>query len=293
MMDRRAFLTAAAGLLPATGATPAGARPGGRVERFDAPQPSGILPRPVDVWLPPGYDDGAARHPVLYMHDGQNLFEPGRAFGGQEWHIDETLERLLAEGRVRAPIVVGIWNSPDRALDYMPRKAVTADTFSLGLGGEVLRTADIRSDAYLAWLTGALKPAIDARYRTLTGPRDTAVMGSSMGGLISAYALAEYPDVFGGAACLSTHWPAGDGAVIDWLAAHLPPPGRNRLYFDYGTATLDALYPPLQARMDAALRAAGWTEGRDRVTRRFEGAEHSEAAWAARVDIPLTFLLGA
>jgi len=289
MLARRVLLAAAA-LLPL--ATPSVARTSGRVERFEAPEPAGILSRPVDVWLPPGYDGGAARHPVLYMHDGQNLFEPGRAFGGQEWRIDETLDAMIAADRVRAPIVVGIWNSADRALDYMPRKAVSAETFSLGLGRDVLRAGDITSDAYLAWLTGVLKPAIDARFRTLPGRDDTFVMGSSMGGLISAYALAEHPDVFGGAACLSTHWPAGDGVVIDWLAEHLPSPARHRLYFDYGTATLDALYPPLQARMDAALRAAGWREGGDWVTRRFEGAEHTEAAWAARADVPLAFLLG-
>ena len=149
-----------------------------------------------------------------------------------------------------------------------------------------------KSDAYLAYLTRQLKPAIDARYRTLPGRDDTFVMGSSMGGLISAYAIAEYPEVFGGAACVSTHWPAGDGAAIDWLAANLPDPATHQIYFDYGTATLDALYPPLQARMDAAMRTAGWVEGENWVTRRFEGAEHNEAAWAARADIPLTFLLG-
>lgn len=288
MLHRRALLAAA--LLPL--ATPTLARSGGRLERFEAPEPDGILSRPVDVWLPPAYDGGATRHPVLYMHDGQNLFEPGHAFGGQEWRMDETLEALITADRVRAPIVVGIWNSPSRALDYMPRKALTAETFSLGLGRDILRAGDITSDAYLAWLTGALKPAIDAHYRTLPDRDHTFVMGSSMGGLISAYALAEYPEVFGGAACLSTHWPAGDGVVIDWLAEHLPSPGRHRLYFDYGTATLDALYPPLQARMDTALRRAGWQEGGDWITRRFEGAEHTEAAWAARADIPLTFLLG-
>jgi enterochelin esterase-like enzyme len=112
-----------------------------------------------------------------------------------------------------------------------------------------------------------------------------------MGGLISLYAVARHPGVFGGVGAVSTHWPACDGCSVDWFAKHLPRPRTHRLYFDYGTAALDALYPPHQARMDAALRRAGWREGREWVTRRFEGAEHNEAAWKARVEIPLRFLL--
>ena len=118
-------------------------------------------------------------------------------------------------------------------------------------------------------------------------------MGSSMGGLISAYALCEYPHVFGGAGCVSTHFPAGKGAVIDYLAKNLPKPGAHKLWFDYGTETLDALYEPYQRRMDAVMKAAGYTEGRDWITKKFPGAEHSEKSWRARVDQPLTFLLGA
>lgn len=113
-----------------------------------------------------------------------------------------------------------------------------------------------------------------------------------MGGLISLYAASEYPDVFGGIGALSTHWPAGDGIVIDYLTAHLPDPRTHKLYFDYGTQTLDAGYEPYQRRMDAAMRAGGYTEGRNWITRKFEGAEHSERAWRERVDVPLQFLLG-
>ena len=110
--------------------------------------------------------------------------------------------------------------------------------------------------------------------------------------LISAYALCEYPEVFGGAGCVSTHWPTGDGAVIGYLAQHLPKPGAHKFWFDYGTATLDALYEPFQQRADAVMKVAGYTEGRDWITRKFEGAEHSEKSWRARVDQPLAFLLG-
>jgi enterochelin esterase-like enzyme len=117
-------------------------------------------------------------------------------------------------------------------------------------------------------------------------------MGSSMGGLISLYAAARYPEVFGGVGAVSTHWPACDGCVVDWLAAHMPDPRTHRLYFDHGTATLDAMYAPHQTRMDAALRAGGYVESENWITRRFEGAEHNEAAWRARGDTPLRFLLG-
>jgi enterochelin esterase-like enzyme len=117
-------------------------------------------------------------------------------------------------------------------------------------------------------------------------------MGSSMGGLVSLYAVCQYPELFGGAGCLSTHWPAV-GAVIDgYLTTALPSPGRHRFYFDYGTATLDSLYEPYQQRVDAVLATRGYTSGRDWITRRFEGAEHNEAAWRERLHIPLRFLLG-
>ena len=117
-------------------------------------------------------------------------------------------------------------------------------------------------------------------------------MGSSMGGLISAYALTEYPQVFGRAACVSTHWPAGYGAAIDYFGKHLPDPATHRLYFDHGTATLDAAYAPYQQRMDQAMQQAGYRNGVNWVSREFPGADHSEKSWRKRVEVPLRFLLG-
>lgn len=265
----------------------------GRVDSYQD-IPSAYVPaRNVDVWLPPGYTDHPGkRYPVLYMHDGQNLFDPKRSYIGVDWGIDETMTRLIAAKRVREAIVVGVWNTPRRVQEYMPRKAVAGDSLALGDGASALPADQIASDAYLRFLVDELKPFVDARYRTRRGRNDTFVMGSSMGGLISLYAIAEYPQVFGGAGAVSTHWPIGDGAMIDWLSTHLPGPREHRLYYDFGTAALDAQYAPYQARMDAVMRARGYTEGRDWITRRFEGAEHSERAWRERVDIPLTFLLG-
>lgn len=249
--------------------------------------------RDVDVWLPPSYErDPDRRYPVLYMHDGQNLFDPALAYTGADWDVDGAMTRLIERGEVREAIVVGVWNTPARFAEYMPRAPVVGGTVDSGIEARPIgRVEDLRSDEYLRYLVEELKPMIDAMYRTLPGRDDTMVMGSSMGGLISLYAVARYPQVFGGAGAVSTHWPACDGCTIDWFAAHLPRPGGHRLYFDHGTATLDARYAPYQARMDAALRAAGWREGGDWITRRFEGAEHNEAAWRARVEIPLRFLL--
>jgi predicted alpha/beta superfamily hydrolase len=251
-----------------------------------------VAPRRVDVWLPAGYDaPGAPRYGVLYMHDGQNLFDPALAFGGAEWRVDEVLGSLLAERAVRPTIVVGVWNTPARFAEYMPEAAVTTDTIDTGVGGLRVARRDVRSDAYLRFLVDELKPMIDRQFRTDPGREATTIMGSSMGGLISAYAIARYPAVFGGAGCISTHWPAGGGAVVDWLGAHLPPAATHRLWFDHGTATLDSLYAPYQSRMDTRLRRAGYVEGRQFTSRVYPGAEHSERSWAARLRDPLQFLL--
>ncbi|MBI2511938.1 MAG: hypothetical protein HYV96_08165 [Opitutae bacterium] len=249
--------------------------------------------RHVDVWLPPGYDANAAeRYPVLYMHDGQNLFDPNLSYGGVTWGIDEAMHRLIAAGKTRGAIVVGVWNNGyDRVPEYMPRKAVTAPELPLWPNGPRLTAAQIKSDAYLKFLVEELKPFIDRTYRTLPDRTHTSIMGSSMGGLISAYALAEHPAVFGAAGCVSTHWPIGDGCAIDFFAQNLPHAGAHRLYFDFGTATLDASYEPYQQRMDAALRTLGYTEGRDWLTKKFPGAAHNEQSWSARIDLPLEFLL--
>ncbi len=250
-------------------------------------------PRHVDVWLPPGYHANADdRYPVLYMHDGQNLFDPSLSYGGVTWGIDEAMHRLIAAGKTRGAIVVGIWNNGyDRLADYMPRQAVTAPELTLWPNGPRLASAAIKSDGYLKFIVEELKPFIDRTYRTQPDRAHTSIMGSSMGGLISAYALAQYPDVFGAAGCVSTHWPIGDGCAVEYFAKALPKAGAHRVYFDFGTATLDALYEPFQQRMDAALRTLGYTEGRDWLTKKFPGAEHNEKAWAARVDLPLEFLL--
>jgi predicted alpha/beta superfamily hydrolase len=264
----------------------------GTVLRYASMPSAHVASRNVDVWLPPSYGaDPQRRYPVLYMHDGQNLFDPATSYGGVDWAVDEAMTRLAMQGEVREAIVVGVWNSPQRFQEYMPQRAVQG-VRRIAMPGRDVRSDEVVSDAYLAFLVTELKPFIDARYATLPDRADTYVMGSSMGGLISLYAMSKYPAVFGGAGCVSTHWPAGDGIALVDFATHLPDPATHRYWFDYGTATLDAGYEPYQRRADEILRQAGYVEGENWITKKFEGAEHSEKAWRLRVDQPLKFLIG-
>lgn len=252
-----------------------------------------IPPRHVDVWLPPGYDQGDQRYPVLYMHDGQNCFNAADCGYGVAWEVQHALARLVATGQARPAIIVGVWNIPARrVLEYRPARpfgylsATARQRILAPMGGAPL------SDDYLAFVVHELKPFIDASYRTRPDRDDTFVMGSSMGGLISLYAICEYPDVFGGAGCVSTHWPAVEGVIVPYLRDRLPDPTTHRLYFDYGTATIDTLYLPIQTQVDTLLAAAGYRRGHNWLTLPFPGAPHNEDAWQQRGHIPLRFLLG-
>ncbi|WP_426037494.1 alpha/beta hydrolase [Brevundimonas sp. DC300-4] len=304
MMDRRALLVALAAL-PFASAVRAEPVAGGRLVEYPDMNSAQAATRNVTVWLPPGYDVGADRHPVLYMHDGQNLFDAARAPFG-EWGVDEHLVRLIATGQVRAPIVIGVWNTPLRLREYVPSELIAALPDATRADVETLYGGASLSDGYLRFLVEELKPRIDADFRTRPGRDDTVIMGSSMGGLISLSALMQYPDVFGAAGCLSTHWPLRRDAlqgealaawretvVAAWsgvIAAGLPDPATHRLYFDRGDETLDQFYAFFQSRIDQVVTAAGWPADRFR-TLVFPGAEHNEKSWNSRLDIPLTFLL--
>lgn len=266
----------------------------GRVVRHESVAGEGLAPRHVDVWLPRGYGENPERrYPVVYMHDGQNLFDPATSYIGVDWGVDEAMTRLIEAGEVEPAIVVGIWNTPKRGPEYMPEAIARAmpepedERARRYLAGEQL------GDEYVAFVADQLKPAIDAAYRTRPDAAGTFTMGSSMGGLISMYLICERPGVFGGAGCVSTHWPAVMPAAEGYLREHAPDPETHRIYFDHGTETLDAEYGPHQARIDALVGELGYGEERGNLLcRAFEGDEHSERAWRRRVDVPLRFLLG-
>ncbi|MBX9783372.1 MAG: alpha/beta hydrolase [Chitinophagaceae bacterium] len=279
----------------------------GKLIRHDSFPSQFVTARNVDVWLPDGYSP-KKKYAVLYMHDGQMLYDSTVTWNKQEWGIDETMSRLLKEKKIRECIVVGVWNGGKyRHTDYFPQKPFESltqeqrDTIYYAKrtnGQAVFQGEKVHSDLYLKFLVTELKPFIDKTYSTKTGRVNTFVAGSSMGGLISMYAICEYPNVFGGAACLSTHWPGTfnmdnnpiPSAFMKYLKNHLPSPTTHKIYFDYGDATLDALYPPLQKMADAVMNEKGFTS-KNRMTKYFPGEEHSENAWKKRVSIPLEFLL--
>jgi len=277
----------------------------GRLEVL-ADFPSEFVPaRDVYVWLPPAYDPGR-RYAVLYMHDGDSLWDATRTWNRQEWGVDEAMAKLLGEGAVRETIVVGIPNAgPERAIEYLPQKPFEAMPeadrhamyeFEHPSMGRIY-SGTVRSDAYLRFLVQELKPYVDAHYPTLADRDNTFVMGSSMGGLISLYAISEYPAVFGGAACLSTHWPgsypgarAFSAQMRAYLEQNLPEPDGHYLWFDYGSEGLDASYADYQEQVDHIVRNREY--GNDRwITYYAEGADHNEDSWKARLHYPLTFLL--
>ncbi len=258
----------------------------GALFRLDPFPAVNVPPRRVDIWLPAGYEP-ARRYPVLYMHDGQNLFIPAESYTHITWGVAETLTALGIDC-----IVAGVWNAGEKRLpEYTPEAPFTGGHFSPLLEDIRAHTGAFPySDAYLRFLVEELKPWLDAKLSTLPDTQHTAVMGSSMGGLISMYALCRYPAVFGLAGCLSTHWPLGAGQIEEWMRDHLPQPGGHRLYFDFGGRGLDREYAVHHLRVNAFLQAAGWREDSDFLIRRFPGATHNERAWRKRLHVPLSFL---
>ena len=253
-----------------------------RYENF----PSEFIPaRNVDVWLPSDYfKDDKKYYRVIYMHDGQNLFISFLSQSGIEWEIDETLSRLMNENLIDRTIVVAIWNTPRRTIEFMPQRA-----FEIKNERETDRTGE--SDKYLKYLVSEIKPFIDKNYRTKKISKDTFVMGSSMGGLMSLYAIGEYPEIFGGAASLSTHYPLAEGVFIEYLKKRLPSPMTHKIYYSYGTKGSDADYESYQKTADKIMKENNFQLGKNWVTKKFLGGDHTEKSWRDQVEEPLLFLL--
>lgn len=257
-----------------------------------------VKPRDVEVWLPEEYERMEAL-PVLYMFDGQNLFQSYPGWGvayDPGWQVDRVMDSLINNGVIPPLMVVGISNTGMmRASEYMPAKPRDLIEERISAADpywqETFKTYGIQSDEQLRFIVEELKPFIDSRYKTKPDRSNTLIAGSSMGGLISAYAICEYPEVFGKAACFSTHWPALDGVFLEYVRENLPDPATHKIYYDYGTIELDAAYEPYQVVVDSLMELRGFQHGVNWTTRRCEGEGHNSAAWHKRFHIPITFLL--
>jgi len=245
--------------------------------------------RDILVLVPPGYEDVEnqdRRYPVLYMHDGQNLFDAATSFIGVEWSVDETVARMVEAGQVQPVIVVGIENTPERVFEYTP-----APDKSRGGGGASL---------YADFVVNELKPFVDRTYRTMPDRDHTGVAGSSLGGLVSLYLAWSHPDVFSRVAAMSTSYAWADEHIVGFLAGNSPPPGA-RVWIDMGTAEdrsdRDRDEVPdivqLHRRVRDILMEKGMSIPGSLRYVEAEGAVHNERAWSARFPRALQFLFPA
>ena len=240
--------------------------------------------RDVIVYLPPGYDtDVKKRYAVLYLHDGQNLFDGATSFiPGQEWRVDENAQSLVQSGAIEPLIIVGVYNAGKARIDeYTPTRSA-----KYNMGG--------KADLYGRMLVEELKPFIDSHYRTKRDARNTGLGGSSLGGLVSLYLGLKYPNVFGKLAVVSpsVFW---DNRTIVRDVLNLNRKPSLRIWLDIGTHEGSSDEEHLQTAEDArllhdALVAKGWRDGHDLSFFVAEGAIHNEQAWAARVGAILKFL---
>ena len=279
----------------------------GTIYRTDIFPSKFITPRTVDVWLPSNYSKNK-KYNVLYMHDGQMLFDASTTWNKQEWMVDEVVSKLNLENKIEDIIVVAIWNIPElRYTDLYPKKPFELlskneqEKFQIEAKkrNRKISLKEINSDNYLKFIVKELKPFIDKNYSVYTDAKHTAIMGSSMGGLISMYAICKYPKIFGMAACLSTHWigindfennPIPE-SFFTYMMKNLPNPKNHKIYFDYGTETIDAGYIKYAYRVDEVLKSKKYTT-ENYKNLKFEGENHSEASWQKRINIPIEFMFG-
>ena len=231
-----------------------------------------LLPRDIIVWLPPSYEkDKHKRYPVLYAHDGQNLFDPSTSSFGVDWQLDETADSLIKQGKIKEIIIVGIYNTSKRRQEYY-----TGDT----------------GESYMKFIVKELKPFIDNTYRTLSDRKNTASMGSSAGGLVSFMLVWKYNEVFSKAACIS---PAFYIRGLDYITPVLENKEKRKdinIYIDCGGTGLDSLLLTGAEKMLSALKEKGYERGKDYTWFFDKTGEHNEQNWARRLWRPLEFFYG-
>ncbi|BDT60802.1 hypothetical protein MasN3_42960 [Massilia varians] len=249
---------------PADGAKASTASSGVRLLGEPLAMPGLERKRQLRIYLPPGYATSNKRYPVLYMHDGQNLFDNATAYA-DEWKVDETLDALAREGKLEM-IVVGIDNGQDKRMTELN----AWDNAQFGKG---------EGQAYTDFIVKTVKPMIDRQYRTLAGRAHTAIMGSSMGGLASHYALVQYPQVFSKAGVFSpAYWTAQPS--FDFVAAK-PVPKDARVFLLMGEKEGPQMNADVK-RMAQVMKQTGHPAA-NTVLKLVPGAEHNEAFWAGEL----------
>lgn len=277
---------------------------GGQVQRFALPFENGV--RTIDVYIP--HDVKAQKGlKTLYLHDGQMLFDSTQTWNKKEWKIDEVLATTLTRYAHDPFIVVGIHNDPpNRYAEFFPQAVASYMPESYrNLLMEKLWNGELKADAYLRWIEQTLVPFVESEFHVGKKTKDRMVMGSSMGGLISLYALCEKPKLFGGAACLSIHTPMINYGMFEegmvealvvpfnlYLEQKLQADRKHFLYVDRGTETLDASYEPYHELLLKTLASVGYDTSNPRFLEAIvQGTGHDEGAWAARWHVPLLFMI--
>lgn len=235
--------------------------------------------RDVIVWLPPSYnrpDSSGRRYPVIYMHDGGNLFDPGTSFGGVDWGIDEAMDEGIARGELDEAIVVAIGNTADRMSEYTP----FPDPKHKGGNGE----------KYARFLVEELKPLIDRSFRTLKDRRNTFVGGSSLGGLISLYIGVSRPEVFSGIIAMSPSIWWAEGGIIAWLLQNGLESWQGKIWTDMGTREGEEALNFSRQLAETVKQQCPTFKGL--VYKEFPGGSHSEASWKQRIHLPLRLFIG-
>ncbi len=233
--------------------------------------------RELIVYLPPGYDHERHRHyPVLYLHDGQNLFDGRTSFiPGVYWHVGESADYFIGQGTVEPLIIVGIYNAGRQRLgEYTPTRMAR-------LGGG-------RANRYAKFLLEEVRPFIGGTYRVRTEPENTGIGGSSLGGLVSLYLGLKMPKIFGKIAALSPSVWWNERVILRFAETKRPKP-LPRIWLDIGTQEGGRIVEDVERFRDILL-SNGWEYGRNLNYQRVEGAQHNEEAWAARVGPFLQFL---
>lgn len=250
--------------------------------------------RIVDYWAPK-----ASTSHLLVAHDGQNVFDKRTATRHQTWRMAQSAINVSKELGTVPPAIIAVFHSRTptnpwgRIIDLAPQ-----DPFQNGVPAVAssapppVSAEELMGNAYLAQITDVIAPEITAELGLDLAKLDTALIGSSMGGLAALYGLGKRSDFFTTGLALSTHWVAGDYALVDALIDLLPKPGKHKIWMSHGTRGHDAKYAPYQKHADAKMKEAGWHLGKDFETRVYNRSGHNERSWARYLDQPMKFWLG-